>query len=152
MSGRTLLAAVLLLSVPACGGGESEPEVRLLAPVGIVEDEDARRFERETGCRVDLRVYDLYDQAEDIEAIAERRDADAIAAPTPDGAVPHVAEEMVRATLDGGVVVTVPRELASALNPVDVRTAGRREISWLLREEGDNPDCASNWIAQATSQ
>jgi hypothetical protein len=149
MSGRTLLAIVLLLSVHACGGGESEPEVRLLAPVGIVEDEDARRFERETGCRVDLRVYD---QEEDIEAIADRRDADAIAGPTPNGAVPHIAEEMVRATLDGGVVVTVPRELASALNPVAVRPAGRRELSWLLREEGDNPDCASSWIAQATSQ
>ena len=148
MSVRALFAAALLLAPAACGG-ESEREVRLLAPVGIVEDGDARRFERETGCRVDLRVYD---QEEDIAAIADRRDADVIAGLTPNGAVPHVAEEMVRATLEGGVVVTVPRELVSALNPVDVRPAGRREISWLLREQGDNPDCATRWIAQATSQ
>jgi hypothetical protein len=149
MSARTLLAAALTVGVTGCGGGESEREVRLLAPVGIVEDGDARRFERETGCRVDLRVYD---QEEDIEAIAVRRDADAIAGPTPNGAVPHIAEEMVQATLDGGVVVTVPRELVSALNPVHFRPAGPREISWLLREEGDNPDCATRWIAQAASQ
>lgn len=149
MSARTLLAAALAVGVTGCGGGESEREVRLLAPVGIVEDGDARRFERETGCRVDLRVYD---EEEDIEPIADRRDADAIAGPTPTGAVPHFTEEMVRATLEGGVVVTVPRELVSALNTVDVRPAGRREISWLLREEGDNPDCATRWIAQATSQ
>lgn len=149
MSARTLLAAALALGVTGCGGGEPEREVRVLAPVGIVEDEDSRRFERETGCRVDLRVYD---QDEDVEAIADRRDADAIAGPTPNGAVPHFAEEMVRATLRGGVVVTVPRELVSALKPVDVRPAGRREISWFQREEGDNPDCATRWIAQATSQ
>jgi hypothetical protein len=149
MSARTLLAAALAVGLTACGGGDSEQELRLLAPVGLVEDRDQRRFERETGCRVDLRVYDV---EEDVEAIAERRDADAIAAPTPNGAVPHVSEEMVRATLEGSVVVTVSRRLAPALNPVEVRPAGRRELSWVLREDGDNRECATRWIAQAMSQ
>jgi hypothetical protein len=149
MSVRALLAAALLTALAGCGGEGSEQELRLLAPAGIVEDGDARRFERETGCRLDLRVYD---EEEDLDAIADRRDADAIARPTPNGAVPHLSEEMVRATLEGGVVVTIPRELAPALNPVKVRPARRREISWVLREEGDNRDCATRWISQAISQ
>jgi hypothetical protein len=149
MSVRALLAAALLTTLAGCGGEGSEQELRLLAPAGIVEDGDERSFERETGCRVDLRVYD---EEEDVDAIADRRDADAIARPTPNGSVPHRSEEMVRATLDGGVVVTIPRELAPALNPEKVRPAGRREISWVLREEGDNRECATRWIAQAISQ
>lgn len=149
MSARALLAAALAVGIAGCGGEEGEPEVRLLAPVGIVEDGDIRRYERDARCRVDLRVYDL---DEDIDAIADRRDADAIARPTPNGAVPHLAEEMVRATLEGGIVVTVPRDLAPALRPVEMRPAGRRELSWILREEGDNRECAVRWIAQATSQ
>jgi hypothetical protein len=149
MSVRTLVAAALALGLTACGGEDSERELRLLAPAGIVEDEDVRHFERETGCRVEVRVYDM---EEDVDAIAERRDTDVIARPTPNGTVPHVSEAMVRATLEGGIVVTVPRELASALNPIEVRPAGRRELSWLRREEGDNPSCAARWIAQAISQ
>jgi hypothetical protein len=149
MSVRALLAAALLTALAGCGGEGSEQELRLLAPVGIVEDGDERRFERETGCRVDLRVYD---EEEDVDAIADRRDTDAIARPTPNGSIPHLSEEMVRATLEGGVVVTIPRELAPALSPVKVRPAGRREISWVLRDKGDNRDCATRWIAQAISQ
>jgi hypothetical protein len=148
MSMRALLVAALLTTVAGCGG-DDQREVRLLAPAGIVSDADAARFERETGCRVDLRVYDA---DEDVEAIAARRDTDVVAAPTPDGEAPDIAEQLVRATLRDGVVVTVPRRLAVALDPLLIRPAGRRELSWTIRDEGDNDDCARRWIAYATSQ
>jgi hypothetical protein len=148
MSMRALLVAGLLTTVAACGG-DDQSEVRLLAPAGIVSDADAAGFERETGCRVDTRVYDA---DEDIEAIAGRRNTDVAAAPTPEGEPPDIAEQLVRATLHGGVVVTVPRRLAVALDPLLIRPAGRRELSWTIREEGDNDDCARRWVAYATSQ
>jgi hypothetical protein len=148
MSMRALLVAALLTTVAGCGG-DDQREVRLLAPAGIVSDADAARFERETGCRIDLRVYDA---DEDVEAIAGRRDTDVVAAPTPDGEAPDIAEQLVRATLRDGVVVTVPRRLAVALDPLLIRPAGRRELSWTIRDEGDNDDCARRWIAYATSQ
>ncbi len=144
---RALVAAALLTALVGCGGDSAAREVRLLAPVGIAKD--VPRFERETGCRVDLRVYD---DGEDIAAIARRRDADAIAGPTPAGGIAHITEELVRVTLKGGVTVTIPRDLASAFDAVDVRSAGRRQISWTIREGGDNDDCAPRWIAHAISQ
>lgn len=148
MSIRALLAAALLSTIAGCGG-EERREVRLLAPAGIVSDADAARFERETDCRVDLRVYD---PSEDLEPIAERRDTDAIAAPTRNGETPHVSEALAQLTLKDGVVVTVPARLAPALEPLLIRPAGRRELTWSIREEGDNDDCARRWIAYATSQ
>lgn len=147
MSIRVLLAAGLLSVLVGCGGDSKIREVRLLAPVGIAKD--VTGFERETGCRVDLRVYD---EGEDIAAIARRRDADAIAGPTAPGAVPDVVEELVRVTLEGGVVLTIPRDLASAFHATEVRSAGRRQISWTIRKQGDNDDCARRWIAHAASQ
>ena len=147
MSARALLAAAIAV-LTGCGG-EEQREVRLLAPVGIVTDAGAAEFERATGCRVDLRVYD---PGEDLEAIAERRDTDVVAAPTPDGETPDISEALVRATLEGGVVVTVPRRLATALEPRILRPAGRRDLSWAIREAGDNEDCARRWLAYATSQ
>lgn len=147
MSARALLAAAIAV-LTGCGG-EEQREVRLLAPAGIVSDADSADFEDETGCRVDLRVYD---PGEDLEAIAERRDTDVVAAPTPDGETPDISEALVRATLGGGVVVTVPRRLASALEPRLLRPAGRRDLSWTIREDGDHDDCARRWIAYATSQ
>ena len=107
MSIRVVLAASLLSVLVGCGGDSAAREVRLLAPVGIAKD--VTGFEHETGCRVDLRVYD---EGEDIAAIARRRDADAIAGPTAPGAVPDVVEELVRVRLEGGVVLTIPRDLA----------------------------------------
>ena len=148
MSTRTLLAAALLAGVVGCGG-DPEPEIRLLAPAGVIEDENAASFERRTGCRVDLRVYDA---GEDVDAIAERRDTDVLAIPTPVGGAVHVSHVLVRATLKGGVVVTVPRHLAAALNPIETRPAGRRDLTWTIREEGDNDDCARRFVAYATSQ
>jgi hypothetical protein len=147
MSIRVLLAASLLSVVAGCGGDSEAREVRLLAPVGIAKD--VTGFEHDTGCRVDLRVYD---EGEDIAAIARRRDADAIAGPTAPGAVPAVVEELVQVRLEGGVVLTIPRDLASAFNAPEVRSAGRRQISWTIREEGDNDECARRWIAYASSQ
>ncbi len=144
---RTLLAAALLFVLAGCGGDSAALEVRLLAPVGIAKD--VAGFERKTGCRVDLRVYD---DGEDVDAIARRRDADVVARPTLAGGVAHVVETLVRVTLEGGVVVTIPRELASAFDAVNVRSAGRRQLSWTIREEGDNDDCARRWFAHATSQ
>lgn len=149
MSVRALLAGALLAALAGCGGDETDREVRLLAPAGIVEDADAARFERETGCRVALRVYD---EDEDLEAIADRRDTDALAAPTSNGDLPHISEELVRLTLRGGVVITIPRRLASAFDPVAVRPGGRRELTWVLRDEGDNEECAQRWLAHVTSQ
>lgn len=147
MSARALLAAALVV-LTGCGG-EDQREVRLLAPAGIVSDADSARFERETDCRVDLRVYD---PEEELEEIAERRDTDAGARPTREGESAHSSEAMARLTLKGGVVVTVPRRLAAALDPVETRPAGRRRLTWTIREEGDNDDCARRWIAYATSQ
>jgi hypothetical protein len=148
MSMRALLAATLLTAVAGCGSDERR-EVRLLAPAGIVSEADSARFEQETGCRVDLRVYD---PNEDLEPIAKRRDSDAIAAPTRKGETAHVTDEMARLTLKDGVVVTVPTRLAAALDPVETQPAGQRRLTWTIREEGDNDDCALRWIADATSQ
>ena len=148
MSIRALLAAALLTTVAGCGG-EERREVRLLAPAGIVSDADVARFERETDCRVELRVYD---PKEDLGPIAERRDTDAIAAPTRNGETAHVTDEMARLTLKDGVVVTVPTRLAAALDPVETQLAGQRRLTWTIREEGENDDCARRWIAYATSQ
>ena len=148
MSMRALLAATLLTAMGGCGGDDRR-EVRLLAPAGIVSDADAARFEQETDCRVDLRVYD---PNEDLVPIAKRRDSDAIAAPTRDGETAHVTDEMARLTLKDGVVVTVPTRLAAALDPVETQPAGQRRLTWTMREEGDNDDCARRWIAYATSQ
>lgn len=144
---RTLLAAAFLTVLAGCGGESPPREVRLLAPVGIAND--VPRFEQETGCRVDLRVYD---EGEDIEAIARRRDSDAIAGPTPAGGQPDIVQELARLTLAGGVVLIIPRTLASEFDWVDIRSAGRRQLSWKVREEGDNDDCARRWVAHATSQ
>ena len=148
MSIRALLAAALMTTVASCGG-EEQREVRLLAPAGVVSDADASRFERETDCGVDLRVYD---PNEDLEPIAERRDTDAIAAPTLNGETADVTDEMARLTLKDGVVVTVPTRLAAALDPVETQPAGQRRLTWTIREDGDNDDCARRWIAYATSQ
>lgn len=145
MSARALLAVALLAGAAGCGGGDPEPEVRLLAPAWI--DDDVARFERESGCRVDLRTYDERDR---LEPIAERRDVDVVAAPSTRGAGDQT-EEFVRVTLSGGVQVTIPERLASAFRGRK-EPAGRRSIVWVLRPEGDNPDCGRRWIDYATSQ
>lgn len=144
---RLLLAAALLLVLAGCGGEQdTRSEVSLLAPVGVAGD--VTRFERETGCRVDLRVYD---EGEDLAAIARRRDVDVIAGPVPPGGSPHDSVELVRITLDGGIEITVPKELASAFNGA-ARPAGRRSTAWQIRTEGENQDCAERWVDYATSQ
>jgi hypothetical protein len=148
MSMRALVAATLLAAMTGCGSDDGQ-EVRLLAPAGIVSEADSARFQQETDCRVDLRVYDAN---EDLGPIAERRDSDAIAAPTRDGETAHVTDEMARLTLKDGVVVMVPARLAAALDPVETKPAGQRRLTWTIREEGDNDDCARRWIAYATSQ
>lgn len=144
---RVLLAAALLTVLAGCGGSSEIREVRLLAPVGVAKDVSG--FEQETRCRVDLRVYD---DGDDIDAIAERRDTDVVARPTLAGGVSHVVQTLARVTLEGGVVVTIPRELASAFHAEHVRSAGRRQLSWTIREEGNNDDCARRWLAHAISQ
>jgi hypothetical protein len=146
MAVRLHLAAAPLLLLAACGGEkETRREVRLLAPAGIVED--VPRFERTTGCRVDLRVYD---EDEDVDAIARRRNADVVAGPVPPGGTPHVSQELVRITLERGIEITVPKRLASAFDG-EVRPAGRRSLAWTIREEGDNDACARRWLDHATS-
>ncbi|HEX7255478.1 MAG TPA: hypothetical protein VF236_06065 [Gaiellaceae bacterium] len=136
----------MAVALAGCGGGSnSDREVRLLAPAWI--DADVERFERESGCRVDLRVYD---DDERLDPIAERRNVDVVAARVEPGAGDQT-EEFVRVTLSGGVEVTIPRRLATAFRG-RARPAGRRSIAWLIREEGDNDDCARAWIAYATSQ
>jgi hypothetical protein len=144
--GKRGLVAAALLTLAGCGGGEHQREVRLLAPAGLVGD--VAQFERETGCRVDLRVYD---EGEDLDAIARRRDVDVIATPVPPGESADDSVELVRITLPSGIEITVPKTLASAFQGT-VRPAGRRSTVWVIREDGDNRDCAERWVDYATSQ
>jgi hypothetical protein len=148
MAVRPCLAAVLLaLALAGCGGSdESGRELRLLAPAWI--DADIPRFERETGCRVDLRVYD---EGEDLAAIAKRRVTDVVASPVSPSDDPDQSEDFVHVTLKGGVEITVPKRLASAFDGPS-RPAGKRAIAWRIREEGESPGCARRWVAYATSQ
>jgi putative spermidine/putrescine transport system substrate-binding protein len=84
MSVRALLAAAVL-ALAGCSGEETEDrELLLVAPAGYVEDGSTTPsadwvtpFERQSGCSVTVRVYD---DDEDVVAIARRRDADAAAA------------------------------------------------------------------------
>jgi hypothetical protein len=147
MARRLVLAAALLHVLAGCGAAdEPRREVRLLAPPRVVDD--VARFERATGCRVDLRVYD---ENEDINAIAHRRNADVIAAPAPPGMTPHVSQELVQITLAPGLEVTIPKQLAPAFDG-DARPAGRRSTVWRIRPEGENDDCARRWLAYAASR
>lgn len=146
MAVRLHLIAGLLLVLSGCGGKEPAPnEVRILAPAGIVEG--VTSFERETGCRVDLRVYD---ENEDVEAIARRRNADVVARPAPPGREPHVSIDLVRVALARGLEVTIPKKLAAAFDAPG-RPAGRRSIVWTLREGGENEVCARRWLARPSS-
>jgi hypothetical protein len=147
MALRSLLAATLLLVVAGCGGDTgTRREVRLLAPAGLVEN--VARFERQTGCRVELRVYD---EGENLEAIAERRNADVVAGPVPSGGTAHDSVELVRIELETGLEVTIPKPLASAFDG-SPRPAGRRETAWVIREDAENEACAERWLDYATSQ
>jgi spermidine/putrescine-binding protein len=147
MAIRSVLAAALLVTLAGCGGDSAaQREVRLLAPPGLVED--VAPFERRTGCRVDLRVYD---EGEDLAAIARRRDADVVARPVPPGSAAHDSVELVRVELDSGLEITIPKALASAFDGT-VSPAGRRRTKWVIRDDGENGDCAERWLDYATSQ
>jgi hypothetical protein len=147
MAIRLHLAAGLLFALAGCGGdGDGRAEVSLLAPAGVAPD--IARFQRETGCRVDLRVYD---QEEDVAAIARRRNADVVAGSVPPGGTPHVSEPLVRMTIAEGLELTVPKRFAGAFNR-PTRPAGRRTLAWSIRPEGDNDACARRWLAYVTSQ
>jgi hypothetical protein len=144
----TLAAAACLAAVAGCGAGadsQANREVRLLAPAGLADD--VAPFERRTGCRVDLRVYD---DGEDLAAIARRRDVDVVAEPVAPGETPHDSIELVRVEVAAGLEVTIPKELASSFRGT-ARPAGVRETRWELREEGANEDCARRWLAYATT-
>ena len=143
MAVRLLLAATVL-ALAGCGSSSAQREVRVLAPPWI--ETNIAGFERESGCRVDLRVYD---EDEELEPIARRRDVDVIATVTRDPR--DGGERFVAITLSGGVVVTIPERLSSAFDGPR-RPAGTRAIRWTVRKEGDNPDCARRWVAYATSQ
>jgi hypothetical protein len=147
MAIRIVLAATLALALAGCGSDTTTTrDVRLLAPPGLADDHTA--FERQTGCRVDLRVYDA---GEDLAAIARRRDADVVAGPVPPGQSAHDSVELVRIELDDGLEVTIPKALASAFNGT-AHPAGRRKTRWVIREAGENEECAELWLAYATSQ
>jgi hypothetical protein len=147
MAIRFLFAAVATLALTACGGDATRTqEVRLLAPAGVADD--IVTFERRTGCRVDLRVYD---PGEDISAIATRRNVDVVAGPVPPGEAAHDSVELVRVQLERGLEVTIPKELAPAFDQ-PARPAGVRRTRWAIREDGENEDCAERWLDYATSQ
>ena len=147
MAIRLALAATLVLALTACGGDSTTTrEVRLLAPAGLADDYTA--YERQTGCRVDLRVYD---EGEDIAAIARRRDVDVVAGPVPPGQAAHDSVELVRIELDDGLEVTIPTALASAFAGAP-HPAGRRTTRWVIRGDGENEACAERWLDYATSQ
>jgi hypothetical protein len=148
MAVRLHLTAIVLLVLAGCGGEQaSRPELRLLAPAGIVQDVSA--FERRSGCRVDLRVYD---DAEDVDAIARRRNADVVAGPPSPGREPDVSVPLVRITLERNLTITIPKTLSSAFTGAAIRPAGRRSIVWMIREEGENETCAGRWLDYASSQ
>jgi hypothetical protein len=147
MAIRSVLAALLLFALAGCGGEqEADREVRLLAPAGLVGDTGA--FERRTGCRVDLRVYD---EGEDLDAIARRRNADVVAGPVPPGAPADDAIELVTVEVASGLEVTIPRAMASAFEGA-ARPAGRRRTRWMIREDGEDEVCAERWLDYARSQ
>ena len=147
MAIRLVLATAITLALTACGGDmTTRREVQLLAPPDIADD--VASFERRTGCRVDLRVYD---DGEDIAAIAARRDVDVVAGPVPPGEVAHDSVKLVRVELERGLEVTIPKELARAFDR-SARPAGVRRTRWAIREEGENEGCAKRWLDYATSQ
>jgi hypothetical protein len=168
MSIRIGLAAALVALGTACGGDTDTRQVRLLAPPGYVEDGSTlpksdwvTPFERRTGCEVDARVYD---DNEDVVAIARRRDIDAVAGSDEilaelrregellPGSTPHDSVALARVRLASGIELTLQRHLAQALRPVSIRPAGRRAIAWAIRKDGDNRDCARRWIVHATAR
>jgi hypothetical protein len=146
MAVRLLLVAAMVATLSACGEENATREVKVLAPAGLVGD--VTPFERETGCRVDLRVYD---DDEDIAAIARRRDVDVVAAPVHPGERPDDSVELVHITLDDGLELTIPKRLAAAYDR-PARPAGWRRTRWTIRADGENPGCARRWLAYATSQ
>jgi len=147
MAIRSVLAPVLLFALAGCGGSsEDGREVRLLAPAGLVNE--VASFERLTGCRVDLRVYD---EGEDLAAIGRRRNVDVVAGPVPRGAEAHDSVELVRIELASGLEVTIPKSLASGFEGA-TRPAGRRRTAWVITQDGENEDCAERWLDYATSQ
>ena len=147
MAARALLAAALLSALAACGGEEkARTEVLLLAPAGIADGVGG--FERATGCRVDLRVYD---EDENVAAIARRRDVDVVAGPVPPGRTPDVTEDLVRVRLERGLEVTIPKRLARAFDR-PARPAGSRAYAWTIRDEGENETCARRWLDYVRSQ
>jgi hypothetical protein len=147
MAIRSVLAALLLFALAGCGSEqEAGREVRLLAPAGLVDDTAA--FERRTGCRVDLRVYD---EGEDLDAIARRRNVDVVAAPAPPGTPADDSVALVTIELASGLEVTIPRPLASAF-PGPTKPAGHRRTRWMIREDGRDEACAERWLDYATSQ
>jgi hypothetical protein len=140
-----LLAAAALLGLAGCGSSAEQPHVALLAPAWI--DADVPRFEQQTGCRVDLRVYD---EGEDLPAIAERRETDLIATPVSRDQDADQTEAFVRMTLDGGVEVTIPQRLASAFSGPR-RPAGTRGIVWLPTRHGSGDRrCIGRWLLYVT--
>jgi hypothetical protein len=140
-----LLAAAALLALAGCGSSAAQPHVALLAPAWI--DDDVPRFEQQTGCRVDLRVYD---EGEDLQAIAERRQTDVVAAPVPPGQNADQTAAFVRVTLDGGVEVTIPQQLASAFHGPR-RAAGTRGIVWRPTRRGNGDRrCIGRWLRYVT--
>lgn len=161
MAAPPLLAAALLI-LAGCGGsgevGRDDGELRLLVPPGYA---DERLVERETDCTTDIRVYD---ETEDVVALARRRDVDAIAGSERiigalrkadellPGTSPVDMVEYVEARLEGGVVITLPRDLASAFDTVSTRSVGRRTTVWVVRKDADNRICAEQWIAHAISR
>jgi len=140
-----LLAAAAVLALAGCGSKASEPHVAVLAPAWI--DDDVSRFEQQTGCRVDLRVYD---EGEDLAAIAKRRETDVVATPVPGGQDADQVEEFVHVTLDGGVELTIPKRLAGAFSG-QTRPAGSRGIVWTTTHRGGGDRrCISRWVGYVT--
>jgi hypothetical protein len=145
---RTLLAAGLLLAAAACGRDDARSrELRLLAPAGLVELDHVRRFERASGCRIDLRVYD---ENENVAAIARRRDVDVVAVPAARQDA-HTSIELVRIRLEPGLVIIVPSRFARAFDR-PAQPAGRRSVRWTIRDDGESPGCARRWLSYVTSQ
>ncbi len=153
MSARALLAAALV-AVSGCGG-DGANELRILAPVHVPLQ--LTTFERETGCRPDVRIYD---EGEDVRAISRRRNVDVVAADRATlvrlGAAvqrrtPYTVVKLARVELRDGPTVTVPEELASAFDG-RATPAASRAFAWAILNAGPNDDCARLWFRHVSAQ
>ena len=161
MAIRALVAAALLI-LAGCGGAtEATREVHLLAPAGYVEDgstDSAWTPSRRSSAgpaaastsASTTRTKIIAAIARDATQMRRRHRRRRCRSARTRG--PTSAERNSRGSRSTKRHRDhVPKRLASAFDGV-ARPADSRTIAWVIRKDGDNPDCAERWIDYATSQ